>query len=399
MSTIQIQCDNCGAKYKLPESFSSPKAKCQKCGSVIDVASQRAAAEAGDSPAASTPAAAAKPAAAARPAVDRSKQTAGARGAKAASSKTGAAKAGGRASSRRRGGGDDGDDGDGGGRAGRRGRREPEKKNNNAMIFGGIGLAAVIVVVLVVVMTGGNGENGNQENTAQNSGTQNSGTQNSGTQNDNAAKPADDNGADSGTGNDDASKPDAGSKPEDGDAGTGKPDAGAAKPAEASTPKPDVPKNAPRWMKLKVSSMDEVDLNFTDVPWDRLSAEDQDKFKNLAADYAAGGRPGLDAQKDLQENPYEAMFGLIDYLRGLDHTDPFEMSQAYPINRFMTEITHGLSPGFVPVAMDETMDPRKAEHNADTTRAWLKFFDQHPDKATFESKNEERRKAMLNKDK
>ncbi|MCA8973105.1 MAG: TIGR00266 family protein, partial [Planctomycetes bacterium] len=63
MSTIQITCDNCGAKYKLPESFSSPKAKCQKCGSVIDVASQRDVAE--EAPTAAAAAAAAKPAAAA----------------------------------------------------------------------------------------------------------------------------------------------------------------------------------------------------------------------------------------------------------------------------------------------------------------------------------------------
>ena len=35
-------CDNCGAKYRLPASFSGDKAKCKQCGSVIDVAAQKA---------------------------------------------------------------------------------------------------------------------------------------------------------------------------------------------------------------------------------------------------------------------------------------------------------------------------------------------------------------------
>ena len=60
MTVIPITCDNCGAKYKLPPTFKGSQAKCQKCGSVIDVAKQREAAEAGGD---AKPAAAAKPAA------------------------------------------------------------------------------------------------------------------------------------------------------------------------------------------------------------------------------------------------------------------------------------------------------------------------------------------------
>ena|SRR5204863_3929321 len=66
MTAIPIVCDNCGAKYKLPETFSGPQAKCQKCGSAIDVARQRGGA-ADAVPAAARPAGA-------RPAVDRSKE-------------------------------------------------------------------------------------------------------------------------------------------------------------------------------------------------------------------------------------------------------------------------------------------------------------------------------------
>ena len=85
MTVIPITCDNCGAKYKLPPTFKGSQAKCQKCGSVIDVAKQREAAEAGGD---AKPAAAAKPAAKARPAVDRSKgRAAGASARKAAADK------------------------------------------------------------------------------------------------------------------------------------------------------------------------------------------------------------------------------------------------------------------------------------------------------------------------
>src|SRR5689334_19564063 len=38
---LQIVCDNCGAKYRLPESFQNATAKCKQCGSQIDVAGQR----------------------------------------------------------------------------------------------------------------------------------------------------------------------------------------------------------------------------------------------------------------------------------------------------------------------------------------------------------------------
>ena len=57
---IQIVCDNCGAKYKLPETFTGSQSKCQKCGSVIAVDAQRQ--QSGAASAAARPAAGAKPA-------------------------------------------------------------------------------------------------------------------------------------------------------------------------------------------------------------------------------------------------------------------------------------------------------------------------------------------------
>jgi hypothetical protein len=66
MSTPLIICDNCGARWRLPEGFAGAQSKCRQCGSAIDVARQR---NGGDG----APAAA-RPAAGARPAVDRSRE-------------------------------------------------------------------------------------------------------------------------------------------------------------------------------------------------------------------------------------------------------------------------------------------------------------------------------------
>jgi hypothetical protein len=41
MSNLPAQCQNCGAKYKIPETFKGSKAKCKACGGVIDVEAAR----------------------------------------------------------------------------------------------------------------------------------------------------------------------------------------------------------------------------------------------------------------------------------------------------------------------------------------------------------------------
>ena len=71
MSLTPVECANCGAKYRLPESFKADKAKCKKCGGVVEIG----AVEGGGKPSeaapakkpvpAKTPAARPKPAAAA----------------------------------------------------------------------------------------------------------------------------------------------------------------------------------------------------------------------------------------------------------------------------------------------------------------------------------------------
>ena len=148
MTAVQITCDNCGAKYKLPESFAGTQAKCQKCGSAIDVARQRASPD--------EAATGARPAAAARPAIDRSKlappkhherSTPTGRGSKSAKPGSTSAKPG---STSAKPGSTSAKPGSS------RDRRERTQKKSNAtpLLLGGVGLAAVIVVV-VLMMKGG----------------------------------------------------------------------------------------------------------------------------------------------------------------------------------------------------------------------------------------------------
>ncbi len=155
MTAVQITCDNCGAKYKLPESFAGTQAKCQKCGSAIDVARQRASPD--------EAATGARPAAAARPAIDRSKlappkhherSTPTGRGSKSAKPGSTSAKPG---STSAKPGSTSAKPGSTSAKPGSsRDRRERTQKKSNAtpLLLGGVGLAAVIVVV-VLMMKGG----------------------------------------------------------------------------------------------------------------------------------------------------------------------------------------------------------------------------------------------------
>jgi cobalamin biosynthesis Mg chelatase CobN len=139
MTAIPITCDNCGAKYRLPENFTGSTSKCQKCGSVIDVAKQRASAT---SPEGAMPAAAARPASAARLAVDRSREAP-----KPVERRPTRTEPAPRAASTA---------GEGDRSRSRRGRGERQAKKSGAMQFviGGVGLLAIIVVVVLVKSAG-----------------------------------------------------------------------------------------------------------------------------------------------------------------------------------------------------------------------------------------------------
>jgi len=152
MAHIQIQCQNCGAKYKIPEAFKGDSAKCKQCGSTIDVTAQRQ--TAADEPAAAQPAERGSP----RRSETSAGSTRGDRGARRSSrrrrgekeqAEPAAAKAAAAPGGRRRRGhrGEDTDgDGDDQGGSPRRAR----KKDPTPIVVGAIiGVLAIVAVTLV----------------------------------------------------------------------------------------------------------------------------------------------------------------------------------------------------------------------------------------------------------
>ena len=139
-----ITCANCGAQYRLPETFTAAQAKCKKCGGVVEIGAVQ-----GEAPAKAEPAAKPAPARKPRAAKPAAKQTrkaapakatpgARAKGAEAKGDsvraateeaagrvkKTGAAK-GGRASARRK-----------------SSRSSSKKKSNTGVLIGVVALAS-----------------------------------------------------------------------------------------------------------------------------------------------------------------------------------------------------------------------------------------------------------------
>jgi hypothetical protein len=369
MTDLQITCDNCGAKYKLPASFTGSQAKCQKCGSVIDVQKQRAAA------AGPSPAAAAKPAAAARPAIDRSKQ------APAPTSKPAAAPTAGSASSARRGK-DAADAPASGGKRERpeRGERAKAKSSPMPMLMAGLGLL-VIGGGAAFFLTRGEDKPATQT-TAKNDSA--------------AATPA---AANPAPAQPEAPKPDA-AKPDAAKADAAKtdtpPPAGDAKPAttepakppeaapaEASAPAvPDDPTRVKKpWEKLRnpPQSMDQVadPKSYGEVTWPQgIEAAKQ-------TEVAGGGRPGIKAKPKLVQIGYPAMFGIVEKLRTLDYKSAEQSQLAFEFNKVLEDITGGLNARFEPVEATEELVAAKAEWNTRSVKGWLDLLGKFPDEDAF----------------
>lgn len=399
MSFLQIACDNCGAKYKLPETFSGTKAKCQKCGSVIDVAAQRASASAPTASAAAKPAAAARPAAAAKPAVSRAKSEPRAKsesGAEArASAGTGSARTA-RAGGRRAKGGDEGEEG--GGRAGRRGRGDGAEKKKSAMplVLGGVGLVAAIAVV-VVLMTRGGGEEPKQNEAAQN-------TPPAAAPAEPTAKPAEataEKPSDAGAAKPaEASADKPAAKPADKPAE--KPAEAAAKPAEAPAA---VDPNEPAWMRAKglenVNTMADVQdpKTFPEVEWPAAIDDTQKaKVRELVADVVNGGKAGMKAKPQLQEIGWPAMFAIVEQLRQTDFTHWETAMSGIEFQKVMEVIIGGPTSGsFIPVNAGEEVHPRKAELNVRRVKGWIEYLKTIQDEDAFKKARAERLKAAGDK--
>ncbi|MEO6598064.1 MAG: hypothetical protein ABIP94_25245 [Planctomycetota bacterium] len=364
----QITCDNCGAKGKLPASFTGTQAKCPKCGSAIDVQKQKAAATSA-LPAASA-AAAAKPAAAARPAIDRSKDKPAERPARAERSKTR---------------GKDTSDDDGKGKdaesKGRRGRSERPAKKSNAMPII-LSVAGVVVLGVGAVIFMNRDDKPATEQAAKNHP---------------AVKPVD--------------KPvEATPPPPEEPAAKPLEPAPAAKAAEASTPPVDPPKDdgdpnrvKRPWEKMKnpPQSMDQVTdpKTYPEVTWP-ASIDDVKKatVRALVEDIAGGGRAGIQAKPKLvDEHDYAGLFAVVEKLRLLDYRSAEESMVAFEFNKLLEQLTGGQNARFEPVEITETIAPAKAQWNTMSVKAWIVELAKYPDAEALKKARAELQKKQAQK--
>jgi hypothetical protein len=403
MSVLAIACDNCGAKYRLPESFSGDKAKCQKCGSVIDVAAQRKAAAA--------PAPVAQPKSAPAPKEESVAKKPAARASRA-EAKAEAAPA---ARSRR------GDKAAAEPKAEKtpRGRKEAGErapKKSNTMLLAGGGIAALAIVAVIVVLASGGKDKAKATETAQASAAPKA-------QETPAATPKE-----ASTDKPVAAEASAKSKPAAVEAVVTPAVAPAAeqKPAEQTPaaqkpaepkpteqkpvePTPAQPKaedkpaeatpaansGAPkeRWEANKTTKIDDVynPSVLGDVSWPAECEQAQkDEVLSLIEDVCNGGKPGISAKPKLEKIGYYAIFGLIDRLRKFDYKSGDDQMTAYEFNQMLETITSGINCGFVPVESGGDLDPRKADHNARTNEAWTRLLTKFDNKEAFDVWKKER---------
>lgn len=383
MTVLQITCDNCGAKYKLPDTFTGSQAKCQKCGSVIDVQKQRQTASSGSAPAAAAPAAA-KPAAAARPAIDRSKES------PKAAERPAAPATRSERPTRRGKDGKDKDDADGGETKGRRGRGEREAKKSNSMplMLGGVGLLAIVVVV-VLMMKGGDKTSEQNAKADTPAATPSATTPPAGE----AAKPA--------------AAPAETPKAEPPKAETPKPADASAKPVAPAAPAPAAAPAAPYdpkqpWLSMKnpPASMNDVadPKSYGELKWPEGAADAKKKeLTALAADVANGGRAGIDAKKALITEGYLSLYGIAEQLRLMDYKSTDQQMAAFELNKLIEEISAGMNARFAPVEATEELTPAKAEWNTRTVKAWLDILGRL-DEATYKKERADRvKKAAADK--
>ncbi len=407
MSLPPIVCQNCGAKYKLPESFTSDKAKCKACGAVIDVAAQRAettkqrSATASARPAAARPASArpATPLAApAHPKTESPKPTRSARGrprpGAAAAEATAPAARRGRRGART----EDGDEGEGTGRRGRS-RREPAGRGGNkgVMIGSAIGLVAIVIVGIVILMKQGGGDQPAKTDTA----------------NSEAAKP---DAANPDAGKTDAAKTDAGDTGEHAADATDQPSAttpsesapestdtkaaeASAKTAETAPPKDQTPPAD----GAKITSKDQLfDPKTETQPLEyppEVTAEQRAHIEQLVQTAMDGSGASPRAMNELADIGYYGLYGLVNGLRQIDYTDSFQSMTAFAINKKLEEMTYGLAVDYRPPQVGEDQPLDDVNYDAKTVGVWIDTIrNKLPTKEAFD-KWIETRKKMRAKDK
>lgn len=342
----QIACTNCGAKYKLPDSFQSDKAKCKACGSVIDVAAQRSSdPDSAEKPAAAKPAAAkAKPATARRATAKASSDKP--RRARAAADDGDEAKP--KRKGRTRG-------------AGRSQRADMPPKKNNSMMIGGSILGIAVIVVVLVFMLGGNGdEPANTESTAKDGGDPKAATTENGGPTD-----ADTNSNDTGT-------------PED--ASTPNPD--DAQPTDAVAEKPKTPKTIPAKPKPSKDPQSKEEVfdpkrDLEELTWPDDIADQAEEYNELVQAVADGGFPALRAKESLQEGGRPAVFAIVNRMRQINYFDLYDTMNAFEFTKVLRAMTKDCYP--VPFQMTDEEDvPLAIAHkNALSVRDWHRMATKH----------------------
>jgi hypothetical protein len=377
MTVYQIACDNCGAKYKLPETFTGKQAKCQKCGSVIEVQKQREAASA----AAAAPAA--KPAAAARPAVDRSKPAAADAAKPAAARSARAGKA---------------DDADGGGKKGR-GEREKKKDNTMPILLAGVGLLVIAGGAFFVLGGGEKPADAAQATTPQ--------------QQAKAEPPKADapkaEAPPAAAPQGDAPKADApkaeapAATPPTAEPAKAEPTAPAAAPAEPATPDdPTRPKKPWERMRNAPASMADVadPKGYGEVPWPPgVDDVAKGKLRELAADAAGDGIRSTRAKNELQKTGWAAIFALVEQLQKLDYKQPEQAMVGFDLNKLLEAITGGVNLRYEPVDAGESIPAAKAEWNTRTVKGWIEFAGRSVDQEAYDKARAERLKKAGGADK
>lgn len=382
MSVLAITCDNCGAKYRLPETFQGDKAKCQKCSSVIDVAAQRKALAA--PAAAPAPKPTAVPAAKkepVRPAHESVK--AGAAPARARRNRDQEAESPAEAKPSRT-------------RGERKGKDEGAPKKSNTMLLAGGGIAALAIVAVIVVLSMNKKETPKATEQANVQATEKP-----------AAKPA----PEAPKAESQAQKPTQESTPEPQKPvaeanGNGKGEATPAvapakeqepKTPPAETPKAEEPKKETpaestpaktepasndgtpkeKWEANKTANLADVfdAKTLGDVTWPaEIAAEEQTEVRSLVEDVVNGGRPGISAKPKLEKLGFAAIFGIAERLRQLDYKSSDDQMTAWELNKILESILITLNAGFVAVEAGSDLDPRKADHNARTNQAWARLL-------------------------
>ena len=367
-----VACANCGARYRIPETFKASKSRCKGCGASIEIESSIVTDAAAPSPAR-------KPQAPAPRSSARSRSSAAAKGSARRSAasrldKRGRAKAdrdeegestsrserSGRTSRTRSGGGRRG----AGSRSSRgRGRRDEEEdyeeKSKTPLVIG-IGVGVVALGLAAFFLLGGDGDK-KPDNTENNRVATGDG---------NARK---------GAGvTDPASNKEATANTEGGALeGAGKKAEGTSKEATAKKPKKKVakkpkPKRIAGQRTTPYNPMEKVE----ELAWPEDVEEDERKeiLDLVTIAFEDDAYQGMKATRKLEGMGRKAFAAIVNQLRPIDYTNLEQHNAAFTLHKCLEKITMGINGGYNNCE-GRTPIQEEAWYNASLVGAWSGFWD------------------------